>query len=300
MKLEKIRKALEGLMLDVNLGRVVTDKATLVWDSDEDLRSGDYVRGEDTDGNEYTLEDGDYTTSDGKVISVEGSKVIEIRDKKAEVAPEDRKEEALAEIMKLEATYDEKARAIYDAFHDMGRYGYVVEAADTYAVFYKYDENYDTIGYVRFDIEWVDGKPVLSNEIEVKPAYVPVAADAEKVSEIAPATVTETTVEKTADGTVIEKTVEKTVVTESLNMDGGEPVQPDGETDGTEPEPSETGEDRMKELEDMVGKLEDRLSKVEEILAEKEPKTVEEEFRAAQRPKGNGKKENNLIRFVEA
>lgn len=67
---------------------VSTDKGIVSWGSDEDLKEGDSVWGEDEDGNRVTLEDGDYKTSDNKVIVVANGQVKEIRDDEAEVAPE--------------------------------------------------------------------------------------------------------------------------------------------------------------------------------------------------------------------
>lgn len=284
MKLGKIRKALEGLLLDVNLGRVTTDKAILTWDSDEDLKSGDFVRGIDEDGNEYNLEDGDYVTDDGKTIVVEGNKVVEIKDKEAEVAPTN-EEFARTTIRNFEVSYTDKEQLIAAAYRELGGNGYLAEAGDDYAVFYFYNGDWEPAGYVRYDIEWVDDKPVLSNPVEVKPAFV--------VKE-------EETVEET-----VEETTEVKEVTEEMagvqETDGESPVEPDED----QPEPDaaeETVEDRVAKLENLVAKLEDRIGGLEDRIAklEETPKTVEEEFRSMSRPKGNGRKENNIIRFAEA
>lgn len=290
MRLGKIRKALEGLLLDVNLGRVTTDKAIITWDSDEDLKSGDFVRGIDEDGNEYNLEDGDYVTDDGKTIVVEGNKVVEIKDKEAEVAPTN-EEFARMTIRNFEVSYSEKEQLIADAYKEMGGLGYLAEAGENYAVFYLYDGNWEPVGYMRYDVEWVEEKPVLSNPTEVKPAYV---AKEEKGEVEVPA---------------IEE--EKTEVTEEMSKlqemaklqehDDESPVEPDEDKESAEPEPDENKdtedsvEDRVAKLEELVAKLETRIAKLEE-----NPKTVEEEFRGLNKPKGNGRKENNIIRFAEA
>lgn len=70
----------------VELGNVTTDKGILAWDGAEDLKEGDAVYIEDAEGERTTAADGDYTTEDGKVITVAGGKVAAINDGEAEVA----------------------------------------------------------------------------------------------------------------------------------------------------------------------------------------------------------------------
>lgn len=290
MKLGKIRKALEGLLLDVNLGRVTTDKAIITWDSDEDLKSGDFVRGVNEEGNEYDLEDGDYVTDDGKTIVVEGNKVVEIKDKEAEVAPTN-EQFARMTIQNFEVSYSEKEQLIAEAYTNMGGLGYLAEAGDEYAVFYLYNVDWEPAGYMRYDIEWVDGKPVLSNPVEVKPAYA--VKDVEKTD------VEEEVKEEKKETEVTEEKTEE--MSKLQEQDNESPVEPDEDKKSTEPEPDEkedtedSAEDRIAKLEELVSKLEDRIAKLEE-----NPKTVEEEFRSMSKPKGNGRKENNIIRFAEA
>lgn len=291
MKLGKIRKALEGLLLDVNLGRVTTDKAIITWDSDEDLKSGDFVRGVNEEGNEYDLEDGDYVTDDGKTIVVEGNKVVEIKDKEAEVAPTN-EEFARMTIQNFEVSYTEKEQLIAEAYTNMGGLGYLAEAGDEYAVFYLYNGDWEPAGYMRYDIEWVDGKPVLSNPVEVKPAYA--VKDVEKTD------VEKTDVEEEKKEEEV-KEEKKEEMSKLQEQDNESPVEPDEDKKSTEPEPDEkedtedSAEDRIAKLEELVSKLENRIAKLEE-----NPKTVEEEFRGLNKPKGNGRKENNIIRFAEA
>ena len=80
-------------MLSIQFGSIVTDKAELIWDSEEDLREGFevFVRGEEDEF--VPAPDGDYTTEDGKVIKVVDGKVAEIVDTEAEVADEPVEEE---------------------------------------------------------------------------------------------------------------------------------------------------------------------------------------------------------------
>lgn len=98
MKIEKIKAVLRKLLAE--FGSISTDKGVITWDGDEELKEGDVVRGVDEEGNALELEDGEYTTEDKKVITLEGGVVVSIVDTDAEVAPEEEKpaeEEAPAE-----------------------------------------------------------------------------------------------------------------------------------------------------------------------------------------------------------
>ena len=85
-KLTRIKKAILAA-LEEQFGNVTTDRGILSWDGDEDLKAGDAVYVEDAEGNRLPAEDGEYRTEDNKVIVVVESKVAEIRDAEAEVAP---------------------------------------------------------------------------------------------------------------------------------------------------------------------------------------------------------------------
>lgn len=73
----------------VAMAEVKTDKAVLVWHTEDALAAGDEVFVTNEDGEEVPAEDGDYLTEDGKVIVVADGKVAEIKDAEAEVAPEE-------------------------------------------------------------------------------------------------------------------------------------------------------------------------------------------------------------------
>ena len=79
------------------MGAVNTDKGVISWEGEEDLKEGDavFVDGE-------VAADGEYTTEDGKVIVVVDGRVAEIRDPRAEVAPEDRDREEEMAALKAE------------------------------------------------------------------------------------------------------------------------------------------------------------------------------------------------------
>lgn len=77
-KIDKIKLMLRKMLSVFN--SVATDKGTILWDGDEDLKEGDSVHGVDSEGNEVALEDGEYTTEDKKVITIKDGKVESIVD----------------------------------------------------------------------------------------------------------------------------------------------------------------------------------------------------------------------------
>ena len=85
-KLKKLKETLAKLLQE--FGNVTTDKGVISWDGDEDLKAGDSVYVEDSEGNRTPAEDGDYKTDDNKVIVVVDGKVSEIKDAEAEVDSE--------------------------------------------------------------------------------------------------------------------------------------------------------------------------------------------------------------------
>ena len=82
-KLKKLKETLAKLLQE--FGNVTTDKGVISWDGDEDLKAGDPVYVEDSEGNRTPAPDGDYKTDDNKVIVVVEGKVSEIKDAEAEV-----------------------------------------------------------------------------------------------------------------------------------------------------------------------------------------------------------------------
>lgn len=82
MKLEKIKEALRKLL--VEFGTIATDKGTLVWDGEDEIKEGDAVHSVDENGNDVPVEDGDYTTEDKRIISIEGGKVVAIKEAEVE------------------------------------------------------------------------------------------------------------------------------------------------------------------------------------------------------------------------
>lgn len=89
----KIKLALRNILL-LKCGNVATDKGTILWDSEEDLKAGDEVFVEDENGEIVPAPDGDYVTEDNKTIVVVEGKVSEIKDAEAEIEAEDAEPEA--------------------------------------------------------------------------------------------------------------------------------------------------------------------------------------------------------------
>lgn len=85
MKVDKVKAMLRKLL--AQFGEIATDKGTIIWDGDEDLKEGDAVHTIDAEGNDVNVEDGEYRTEDKKIIKVVDGKVVEIVDDEAEVAP---------------------------------------------------------------------------------------------------------------------------------------------------------------------------------------------------------------------
>lgn len=88
-KLSRLKETLAKMLQE--FGNVTTDKGVLSWDGDDDLKAGDSVYVEDSEGNRTPAADGDYKTEDNKVIVVVDGKVSEIKDAEAEVSTEESK-----------------------------------------------------------------------------------------------------------------------------------------------------------------------------------------------------------------
>ena len=157
-----------------------TDKGTLEWEGDEDLKSGDNVFITDADGNTEPAPDGDYKTEDGKTITVVDGKVVSITDPAAQVAPVDARKQRFARIKAAFAeSYEDKERKIVEAIAALGITDFwLVEAGEDFAIAEVWKgEGY---GYTRFAISWdAEGNAIATNPEEVVPAYV---TEAEKAA----------------------------------------------------------------------------------------------------------------------
>ena len=204
-KLNRVKEMLKA-MLQV-FGDVATDKGTLMYDGDEEIKEGDAVKLLDGEGNEVDAEDGDYRTEDKRIIVVKEGKVAEIKDVEeeepenseetpAEDAPEEdvnasaepkdskMKQAFVAMAEATNETYDEKYRKIYEAIYDKGyEYAYVVEASDDYAIISSWGED-ELEHYFKFDLTWdEEGNVSVSDPVEVKRTYVPIDEEPEPEEE---------------------------------------------------------------------------------------------------------------------
>ena len=162
-------------------GSKATDKGTLRWEGEEDLKAGDEVFTEDEEGNRTPAADGDYKTEDGKVIVVVDGKVSEIRDDEAEVATED--EERAQRYARIRAafeeSYEEKSRQIIDALTAVygadNYYWYLRTAGDDFAVVAEWEEESGAEHYFRYAVTWnEDGTANVADRTEVKEMFVPI------------------------------------------------------------------------------------------------------------------------------
>ena len=149
----------------------ITAEDGTVLTIDGDLEVGKDVLTYTEDGEAVPAADGDYRTGD-VVVTVEGGKItkIEAQEKDPE-PPAENKMKAVANA--FEQTYDEKTKKVYDAIVALGFdiYGWIVEIAETYAVYAVWNEGNGDV-YTRFDIAWNGDEVTVSNPTEVKPAFV--------------------------------------------------------------------------------------------------------------------------------
>ena len=85
-KLGKLKLELAKLL--ASFSEIKTDKGILSWPSEDELVIGYDVYVLDENGEYMAPEDGDYTTEDGKVITIAGGKVEAITEPETEVEPE--------------------------------------------------------------------------------------------------------------------------------------------------------------------------------------------------------------------
>ena len=180
--MNKIKQAFKALAAVVcRFGYIVTDKAIISWDGDEDLKAGDEVYIEGEDGSREPIADGEYRTEDDKVIVVADGKVSEIRDEKAEVATEEPETEEISAARQsfnarraaFELSYDEKYRKIYDALAAAGVVDcYILEAGDEFAVVQVWEADGEKL--YRYPLTWDGDTVTLGERVEVKYIAVPI------------------------------------------------------------------------------------------------------------------------------
>lgn len=174
-----------------------TDKGIVRIEGDE-LAEGVLAYGEDADGNQTTLEDGDYRTADNKIIVVKDGKVAEVKDAPIEAKPateptaepeqdnesaqtpaepasEPEKNEFREKCSKMSASYDQKRKSIYEAIAKVlpFSYYYLYECGDDFAVVEAEDNNYQ-YHYFRYAIKWDGEEAVVDGEgVEGRIGFIP-------------------------------------------------------------------------------------------------------------------------------
>lgn len=107
-KLDAIRALLQKALMAFE--RISTDKALIEYDGEGELEVGMAVHGVDEEGNNFDLENGEYTTSEGTVYVIEDGKVAEIREvEKEETTGDDVQPENVTEEEEVNAAEDEPA-----------------------------------------------------------------------------------------------------------------------------------------------------------------------------------------------
>lgn len=191
-KINKIKLMLQQMLTTFN--QVTTDKGILRYDGEE-IEVGASVVLVDEEGNESPVEDGEYYLGDedGRTLVIEGGVIKEIIEKEEEPAEAETtneefkaKQEKFNKVkMVFEESYAEKERQIIEAIRKTGNYDcYLIEAGDDYAVVDEWVEEIMDYKYFRYEISWnEEGEVIVGEKSEVKPAFVPVQEDVEKVAE---------------------------------------------------------------------------------------------------------------------
>lgn len=261
-KINKIKLMLQQMLTTFN--QVTTDKGILRYDGDE-IEVGASVTMIDEEGNESPVEDGSYYLgdSDGRTLVIEGGVIKEIieKEEEAETTNEEfkAKQEKFNKVkMVFEESYGEKTKQIADAIYAEGYDGWVIEAGDEYAVVEVWDETDKVNKYYRFEISWdAEGNVIVGERQEVKPAFVPVQEDVEKVAE-------EVKTEMSEETDVVEDIVDEI-----------KEVAEDAVEDVNNEQPDEA-QQRIADLEALVEELKARIAELENKPAA-EP--AQEEFK---------------------
>lgn len=175
--MEKVRTAIAAALESVeseptqdNFGSVSTDRGVLRWDGDDALEVGTRVSIVDDEGNESDAPDGVYNT-ENKAVTVADGEVTAIADREeaAAVAELEQAHGFAAIVERLQASFDEKYRAIYEALWALGVDGYVISAGDDFAIvategdkYHRYGLSFEEDGY----------KCTLGESVEVFPEWV--------------------------------------------------------------------------------------------------------------------------------
>lgn len=261
--MDRIKAALAAILAEDNFGTMTTDKGIIKWEGEENLKEGDTVVIVDEDGNDKSIEDGEYVTDEVKITVENGSvkSIEEIKKEEEETVEETTSEETTnsafaAKKSAYEASYTEKQKKIMDAVNAAGyKDAFLLDAGDDFVVVENFtEEGCETL---RFDIEWEGEEPkVVGEPVKVRSAFIPEDTKDEELFEAE------------TSGDTTEETVEET----------------------TE---ESTAEDTDK-LEERLKAIEERLDKIEEALKNVETAPVEEQYEVANKETATSRKEKRL------
>jgi len=184
-----------------------TDKGVIAWDGEDAIKVGDKVEIVAENDDRSTAPDGDYTLSDGTVITVESGAVTAVKEPeedpnagagegsegtegtegaaegtegtaKTEARDQNPRAGFLSKVKSLfeSESYDEKRAKIAAAIAAAGYTdGYIYEAGDDYAIYVYWNEetNWED-RYLKFTVTWNEaGDAEVSDPVKVKHAFVP-------------------------------------------------------------------------------------------------------------------------------
>lgn len=157
------------------LSSLETDAGTLNYEGE--LAEGTEVTVTEEDGNNTPAPDGDYKTSDGKIITVKDGKVTAITEAPKEDADVKARRERYRKIRSaFEESYSDKIQEIQNAVAEVEPNGYVYDAGDDFAIVSTYNEETGEVKLFRYALSWDEnGNAVLGDSEEVKQAFVPVS-----------------------------------------------------------------------------------------------------------------------------
>ena len=121
-KMKRIKQALASIL--AAFASITTDKGVLVWDGDEEIKVGDGVKLEDSEGIQTAPEDGDYKTDDGTIIVVKDGRVEEIKEVEAV-------EEVVEEIVEFASIETDRGALHYEGELEAGVEVYTIGEDET-------------------------------------------------------------------------------------------------------------------------------------------------------------------------
>lgn len=245
-----------------------TDKGIIRWDSDTALEVGSLVYGIDAEENRIDLADGIYKSEESAITIAKG-KVTEIADIEAYSALTAFREK----VAKFSASYNEKTKAISNAFAKV--YGYdffIADAGDDFAIIEVYEGGkYRLYRYSLTISESLDVTIDYDSKVEVEWRMVPI--------DTPQAFNAETPAENPAEPSVsAETSAETPAPAEPANESANEPAPAEN------PAPAEpsANDARVAELEAELASRDAKIAELEARLKEPSAPSAHEAFKSGQ------------------